>query len=70
MHKVFWGFQWLASNRGNSKKTIAIMQSSIKTVFKGNNMNGDRTLGVRGQLPVLGSFISEGASMNQISKNV
>ena len=49
--------------QNNSKKTIAIMQSSIKTVFKGNNMNGDRTLGVRGQLPVLGSFISEDASI-------
>lgn len=39
------------------------MQSLIKTVFKGNNMNGDRTLGVRGQLPVLGRFISEDASI-------
>ena len=26
-------------------------------------MNGDKTLGVRGQLPVLGSFISEDTSI-------
>lgn len=39
-----------------------IVQSSIELVLKGNNMSRYGALGVRKQLPLVGSFISEEAT--------